>query len=122
MSTDLYKTLAQELKNLARDIEALEFQLTEKRKSYDLIADVASKLKSEIALAPKRRSKQPISKMIIKGLQGRKKSSQPKAILEGLTRAGYVGAPAVMYATLGRLVKAKKLVRDGKGGYSLPEA
>jgi len=119
MSNDLMKTLTQEIKNLSRDIEALEFQLAEKRKSLDLLTEVSNKIKSTALTPPKRRSKQPISDMISKILAGRKKAVQPKVVLEALGRAGYVGSPAVMYATLGRLVKAKKLQRDNKGGYAL---
>jgi hypothetical protein len=120
MQSDLQKILTQELKNLQRDIEALEFQLADKRKSLDLLTDVSNKLKASVGAPAKRRSKQPISDMITKILQGRKKPVQPKFILEGLMRAGYVGSPAVMYATLGRLVKSKALVRDSsKKGYSL---
>ncbi|MCZ7584206.1 MAG: hypothetical protein M5R36_13185 [Deltaproteobacteria bacterium] len=40
-------------------------------------------------------------------------------IQESLARAGYVGSPAVMYATLGRLVKAGKLKREKNGYYAL---
>lgn len=119
MSNDLQKTLAQEIKNLTRDIEAMEYQLAEKRKSLELITDVSSKIKTAIGAAPKRRTKQPISDMIVKVLGARKKPIQPKYVLESLTKAGYVGSPAVMYATLGRLVKAKRLSRDNKGGYAL---
>ena len=119
MPSDLQKSLMQEIKNLTRDIEALEFQVADKKKSLDLITEVLGKLKSNAAVPPKRRSKQPISDMILKAMQGRKKLLAPKVILEALGRAGYVGSPAVMYATLGRLVKAKKLMRDPRGGYAV---
>lgn len=119
MSNDVYKTLQGEMKNLSRDIEALEYQLAEKRKALELLRDVSEKIKGTSVVQPRRRTKQPISDMIIGVLNGKKKAQQPKTILEGLGRAGYVGSPAVMYATLGRLVKAGKLARDDNGGYMI---
>ncbi|MBZ0271958.1 hypothetical protein K8I61_07965 [bacterium] len=118
MAGELTKTLQQEIRNLNRDIEALEFQLAEKRKSLELLTELTERLRKEVKKA-RRRSKQPISPMIMKVLSGRKKPANPKQIGEGLQRVGYVGSPAVMYATLGRLVRAGKLTRDGKGHYSL---
>ncbi|MCZ7584205.1 MAG: hypothetical protein M5R36_13180 [Deltaproteobacteria bacterium] len=63
-----------ELRNLNRDIEALEYQLEEKRKALDLLTNVYEQIKATQAAMPRRRTKQPISKMIVKVLTGRKKA------------------------------------------------
>ncbi|MCB1155151.1 hypothetical protein KDL45_15950, partial [bacterium] len=79
MADDLNRTLLAEIRNLTRDIEALEYQIAEKKKSLELLTEVQEKIKSHTSTTGgKRRSKQPISDMIVSVLKGRKKPTAPK--------------------------------------------
>ena len=119
MPNDLQKILTQEIKNHIHDVETLEFQLAEKRKTLDLLNEIIDKLKAAAAQPLKRHTRQRISEMIIKILLGRRKPVHPKQLIEALNRAGYIGSPTVMYATLSRLVRTNKIIRNAKGGYTL---
>ncbi|MCC6156691.1 MAG: hypothetical protein IT350_01475 [Deltaproteobacteria bacterium] len=117
---DLYRTLQYEIRTLSREIEAIDYQLTEKRRALELLKEVAGKLKVFEASMPRRRTKQKVTPMIFAALKGKKKPIEPKFILEQLAGAGYLGSSAVVYATLGRLVRKGLLVRGPEGGYMLP--
>ncbi len=122
MNGDLFRTIQNEIRSLSRDIEVLDYQLVEKRRALELLKDVASQLKVFDAALPRRRTKQKVTPMIFATLKGKKKPIEPKQILEQLAGAGYHGSSAVVYATLGRLVRKGLLVRGPEGGYMLPLA
>ncbi|MCL4232934.1 MAG: hypothetical protein KJ042_00265 [Deltaproteobacteria bacterium] len=120
MNGDLYRTFETEIRILSRDIEALDHQLSEKRRALELLKEAAEKLKSFEMANPRRRKKQKVTPMIFAILKGKKKPIEPKFILEQLATTGYFGSSAVVYATLGRLVRKGLLVRGEAGGYMIP--
>ncbi len=120
MSGDLYRTLQTEIRLLSREVELLDFQLNEKRRALELLNEVAGKLKVFEAASPRRRTKQKVTPMIVATLKGKKKPIAPKVILDQLAAAGYLGSSAVVYATLGRLVRKGLILRGEEGGYMLP--